>query len=73
MDNIVNFADKKRSSLLMHFAITKSKLNRGANQRKGKYHKEPVTFRRKKLANCVKRGKLQGTKSRLVSISMLIG
>ena len=26
MDNIVNFADKKRSSLLMHFANTKSKL-----------------------------------------------
>ena len=25
MDNIVNFADKKRSSLLMHFATTKSK------------------------------------------------
>ena len=38
MDNIVNFADKKRSSLLMHFATTKSKLIRRANPRKGKYH-----------------------------------
>ena len=32
MDNIVNFADKKRSSLLMHFATTKSKLIRSQSE-----------------------------------------
>ena len=43
----IYFTDKKRSSLLMHFASSKFKLIRRANQRKGKYHKEPMRIRKK--------------------------
>ena len=43
----IYFTDKKRSSLLMHFASSKFKLIRRANQRKGKYHKEPMRSHRK--------------------------
>ena len=43
----IYFTVKKRSSLLMHFASSILKLIIRANQRKGKYHKEPIIIHRK--------------------------
>ena len=49
MNNVFYFTEKKPSSLLMHFASSKFKLIRRANQRKGKYHKEPMRSHRKTI------------------------
>ena len=44
------------------------------NQMKGKYQEEPIRTQRKRTkVNCLKRGKTQATKSRLVLVLHLIG